>query len=1477
MIQYSQFYQMFGNRTPSKVENPRIFNLSQFDLPKQNAIHYLPSTSDDVGPTQNNPLFKGVKQQIPVYSYQDIVTRLGVMNIKTYNAREALRVHFKQNRKLKNELDLAKVNPNMLVPLVLNYGVCDKRYKYLGDEKRIPYYKSMNMLNTLIAGWVDLYNKKKEFYHQFVFINVPKLHEIPTIQKMKVACQQTNLDFFKTFDSLEKLFIFEMWKYLSVQREKSILKNMPKPLLEKINVVMTCNNVFTVFRLSDLDNWRRSEENVTGVFEPIILGKAFMKMLVKMNAASQDKTLVELTEEEVIQENKNKQNTVGAENETELEKSIEDDLDQTDEQVVSDSDDPGLEVDEGEEESEEKPVQEQTVKPSFNKNDYEDITNQIVSDNELTLGNGEIDFSDDLKLSRVVNVSDEQEEVFDDDSIYRVKMDVTDALNLKNYPIEKVPTLMSRPTEVKDIDDKCREALNDIAKQQNMTVSKYNGLNKRIGGYRNQVLSKEDGNGKTLGDMVNVNLDDLRITEEDAEVSTLNIMDRKYITEFMERDVVSMLTSIQANGVLVQDIKRQDHGNISGEYSVYSMKIIPVEGEPSTIRVKLPRISADGRFKVNGNEYFMRKQRRDLPIRKINSNTVALSTYFGKTFVRRIETRNHNYEKWLIGKIREAAFDKNNQNVLETRTADLFDNLVKYPIVFSLLSKHFRTIKTKDAFIYLDRKHAFERFGFDIVNYVEKLERTEQFDNLTFCGLYQEKYALAVDENNEFYKVSKESVTHLGTIEDLCGLNQLDGPAEAVAVDVMGVSIPVGIVLCYKMGLTALLAALKPKHYRTIKTGARPNLESHEYAIKFNDFTLILSKKDRQTTLILSGLSRIKELSKYSIFLMNTKELYFSILESIKIPGRYTKEIDLYYRMFVDPISERILIDMGEPTDYGGLLIRAVEMLLTLEHKDEVDMSEQRIAGYERITGEVYKHLVHALREHNRHGIKANYPIELNPEAVWTSVMTDTSKQIVDCLNPVQDLKQSEMTSFSGNGGRSRQSMVVRTRAHHKTAIGIISEATTDNADAGNTTYLSANPKFKSIYGIPQNSGTSKLHTDSKPDNVLSTNAMLQPCVDCDDPKRIVFSGTQVKHQLASQRNHILPVRTGYDSKLVARSADIFSAVCDYDGTVTELNDYAITITYSNGLKRQVEIGRRYGNSGGFSTAHDVVTDLKLGQKVKKGDAIAYNKDFFTQDPMNPGGLAYKSASLIRVALIEHPYTFEDSAAITKKVGDASVVKVVTKKHVVVNFEQNIHRLAKPGTQVQIDEPLCFIEDSLTEDASLFDETSIDLLRNISQNAPKCKVNGVVDKVEILYNGDVEDMSESLQKLVHITDSKLVALQKALGKKPFTGEVDETFRVDGTPMAMDTAVIIFTISSEQGIASGDKIVLGNQLKATIGHVFDDAPRLDNNGEFGEEIDCLFGCNSVFNRIVNSPFMIGMASTLLVEMSKKLGKLYFNEK
>ena len=88
-------------------------------------------------------------------------------------------------------------------------------------------------------------------------------------------------------------------------------------------------------------------------------------------------------------------------------------------------------------------------------------------------------------------------------------------------------------------------------------------------------------------------------------------MTGKYVKEIMPRDAVAMLTSVQSNGVIVSNISKSTVEDISGSYEAYSMKIKPIVGEASTVRVKLPKINEDGTFKCGNSQYSMSAQRRD--------------------------------------------------------------------------------------------------------------------------------------------------------------------------------------------------------------------------------------------------------------------------------------------------------------------------------------------------------------------------------------------------------------------------------------------------------------------------------------------------------------------------------------------------------------------------------------------------------------------------------------------------------------------------------------------------------------------------------------------------------------------------------------------------------------------------------------------------------------------------------------------------
>ena len=376
----------------------------------------------------------------------------------------------------------------------------------------------------------------------------------------------------------------------------------------------------------------------------------------------------------------------------------------------------------------------------------------------------------------------------------------------------------------------------------------------------------------------------------------------------------------------------------------------------------------------------------------------------------------------------------------------------------------------------------------------------------------------------------------------------------------------------------------------------------------------------------------------------------------------------------------------------------------------------------------------------------------------------------------------------------------------------------------------------------------------------------------------MVFIGVQNEHTIPSTAYHVMPTRSLYDTKLAKRASNTFAALARVDGTVESVDEFGIVVVGKDGKRRHVALGRSYGSSGGLHVPHDVVTNLKVGDKVKVGDAIAYNPAFFEPDPMNPKALVQKFGKLVKVALMEHRFTYEDSTAISREVAGEVKTKISKQIEQMVDFDQAIHRVVKVGQFVNVDDPLCYIEENVTADTEMFDEDSIDILGALSSLSPRTSVQGVVDKITVYYNGDKEDMSDSLRKLANMSDSVIVKELKAKGKKPYTGMDDGSLTFGGQPLPVDKAMIIFTITTENSLTSGDKLVYGSQLKCTIAHVFDEAPRIVNDdGSLGEKLGGVFSGKSVNARIVGSPYEMGMCNSLCLHIGKQGAETYFRIK
>jgi len=350
------------------------------------------------------------------------------------------------------------------------------------------------------------------------------------------------------------------------------------------------------------------------------------------------------------------------------------------------------------------------------------------------------------------------------------------------------------------------------------------------------------------------------------------------------------------------------------------------------------------------------------------------------------------------------------------------------------------------------------------------------------------------------------------------------------------------------------------------------------------------------------------------------------------------------------------------------------------------------------------------------------------------------------------------------------------------------------------------------------------------------------------------------------------PLRTGYDQILAHRVDDTFAMVAEKNGKVVKVDENHMVVEYADGTRSAVELGRRFGTAAGSTYAHDIVTTFKEGDKVAKGDVIAYNSGFFEPSLFSKRQVSWKAGVLARTVIIETDGTLEDSSYITHGLAKKLGTEVVKEKVVVVRFDQSIRDMVRVGDKVDIDTILCTIEDSVTADNKLFDEESLSTLRLLSAMTPAAKVVGEVQKIEVFYHGDLEDMSESLQAIASSADRARRKNSRLLMVPEVTGSVDQSMRIDGDGLDLDCMAIKFYITSKVGTGLGDKAVFANQMKTVVGRVIEGI----HETEHGDWYDSIFGCKSIQDRIVLSPILMGTTNTLLRAIGEKAAKLYFDK-
>lgn len=787
----------------------------------------------------------------------------------------------------------------------------------------------------------------------------------------------------------------------------------------------------------------------------------------------------------------------------------------------------------------------------------------------------------------------------------------------------------------------------------------------------------------------------------------------------------------------------------------------------------------------------------------------------------------------------------------------------------------------------------------------DKIHQAEIMLGGVLCGGMidgKKTYGIIIDKNNELHTLNLSNGTltkrknslrvalhKLNQAQklDTRDLNYLfdEGPSkpltgvyEWVHIKYLDKKFPLVFVLGYRYGLKHMLDYLKVD-YRTydgpVPRDARTN---EDFVIRFKDRTLVFNRYPLIHSWIFAGLSYI-DTEKYEFELFESRDVYASVLEDKGISINYLKGIDGFFDLFIDGPTRDVLVQMKEPTNIRDLLIRSVALLTTVDHRPAPSMANFRLRSYERIPAFIYNEFARRYAQYmTEHSDAKKFTI--NPQAVYQKIISDTaSDAMVDICNPIHQIKEKTAITYTGMSGRSGESFTVDDRVFPDDGIGILSEATVDNAKVGMNAYAPMDASIVNSRGMLDTNREGQESTQ-----ILSVSSTLMPCATQDDGKRANFISIQLSATLPQKEGEVGRIRTGYEWVLPHRVGMPYAYIAKDDGVIVACDPktkmFRIRYKDKNLDDDIVDYSEQYTNSSGLYVVQKIECRVeKVGQKFKKSDVICFNPQFFESNPYDTQ-VAWKHGHFVNVCFMESDVTMEDSSCISKELGESLVIEPTYERTLVLDKKTIIHEYANIGESIASTEKLMTIEETEFGDIEVNqnDDKDVELLSQLSRNAPKAKHTGDICKIKVFYGCPLSEMSRSMKSFVTKHTKKERDQSKFAEKSPkahhFTppAVLPEGSKLSGAQIDKDTVVIKYYIKSRQPAFAGDKIVVDSSLKSVISHVFTKNPVTES----GIIIDVKFPGISVQHRIITSPFGVGINERNLIALEKEIIDIFFDE-
>lgn len=395
-----------------------------------------------------------------------------------------------------------------------------------------------------------------------------------------------------------------------------------------------------------------------------------------------------------------------------------------------------------------------------------------------------------------------------------------------------------------------------------------------------------------------------------------------------------------------------------------------------------------------------------------------------------------------------------------------------------------------------------------------------------------------------------------------------------------------------------------------------------------------------------------------------------------------------------------------------------------------------------------------------------------------------------------------------------------------------------------------------------------------------------------DDPFRSAMTFIQTsKHSMRTAKSMPLLITNGADEAMPYICSDTFAYKAKKDGEVIEVTDEYMIVKYNeyipcddkeSYINECIDLREnvKKNSDGGFFITLKLDTDLKVGDRFKEGQVIAYDRTSFSNKNGETDNLSYNLGVLAKVAILNTDEGFEDSTSISPWMSEAMATDVVVEKDKDFSKNTNVYSMVKVGQEVQEGDPLIIFQNSFDEeDANILlkNITDPEFVSDLGRIKMKSKYTGVIQDIKIYRTCEIEEMSESLQKIVKEYEKKIKAQKKIYeqNKMPGANLLDPDYKMEATGIMKnnpDGVKIVFYIKYNDKLSVGDKVVAQSANKGVVKNIFPEGLEPFSEHHPEETIHALFAARSFNARMVTSVWTSGAINKCMIELDRQVKEI-----